>query len=324
MVRKLQERLDVGDFVVEQIQIPEPRQGEVLTEAQWISLDPYLAGRMRSWSGPEPDWLQGIVVGRMVGRVVTSQHPTFSPGDWVAGPGRWQSHDLNPGDSLHKLTLEPGISPSMFLGVLGSSGLTAWVGIKRILRPKKGETLTISSAAGIVGGIAGQLAKGAGAQVVGIAGGPQKCSRVVDDLGFDDCLDYRHSAFRECLAKAVNGSVDAHFENVGAPTLDPVLGLMRDHGRIALCGLIAHYLDDNPVTLTNFRKLLSSGLSLQGFRALDYLQDSDRAASELREGIKAGTITVRETITRGLENAPQAYLSMLEGGGEGKHLIRLE
>lgn len=324
MARKPGEKLTVDDFRVERIQLPEPAEGEVLSQARFISMDPYLTRMMRTWQGQEADWSQGIIVGRMVSQVVASRSAGFVPGDWVAGPGRWQSHDLTASGLLRKLEVGDGVSPSAYLGVLGSSGLTAWVGIRKLLRPQAGEIFCVSSAAGVVGGLAGQLAKQAGARVVGIAGGPEKCLQMVDGLGFDACVDYHRNSFESDLATAAGGGIDKHFENVGAPMLDPVLGLMKDHGRIALCGLIAHYQDDLPVTLKNFRKLLYGAINLKGFRVHDHLQDAPQAYAELKDGIISGAITVRETVTRGLENAPQAYVDMLAGRGSGKHLVELK
>lgn len=324
LTRKPDKSLAETDFGVEKIRLKSPSDAEVLVRVRYISLDPYLAPMMRSWQGPDPAWGQGIIVGRMVGRVLESRDPAFSRGDWVAGPGHWQSHELCHGSILRRIDVEASVPGSAFLGVMGSSGLTAWVGINRILRLSPGETLTISSAAGIVGGIAGQLAKRLGARVVGIAGGPEKCASVVSELGFDACIDYRHPEFRSQLKKAVGSGIDAHYENVGAPTLDPALSLMRERGRIALCGLIAHYLDDETICLKNFRKLLTSGLNIRGFRVFDYLEETDTAHGELRAALKSGDLALRETITPGLENAPRAYLDMLAGKGMGKYLIDLE
>ncbi len=322
MIRKPNGPLQEGDFTIEGLTLEGPGTGEVLTRTRWLSLDPYLSPMMRTWQGPDPCWALGIIQGRMVAQVEASAHPSFAAGDWVAGSGHWQSHNLHNGHDLRKLELEDGIPPSAHLGLLGSSGITAWLGIHRILNLRDGETLTISSAAGIVGGIAGQLAKARGARVVGIAGGAEKCAEVVA-LGFDTCVDHRHPDFPELLARAVPGPVDAHFENVGAPSLDAVLPLLRDRGRIALCGLIAHYLDDQPVALTNFRKLLTSAIQLQGFRVFDYPQEVPRALADLRAGLHDGSISLRETVTHDLASAPAAYLAMLAGQGSGKHLIAL-
>jgi len=174
-----------------------------------------------------------------------------------------------------------------------------------------------------VGAIAGQLAKASGARVVGIAGGAAKCREVVEKLGFDACVDHLKPDFEAQLAAAVPDGIDAHFENVGAKTLDPTLSLMKEQGRIGLCGLIAHYLDEAPITLRNFRTLLTSGLSLRGFRVYDHLQHTAQAQNELKAAIKNGSLLIRETITSGLNNAPQAYIDMLAGKGTGKHILAL-
>jgi hypothetical protein len=321
LARKPGQQFSTDDFTSETLQLEEPSDGEVICETHYISLDPYLAGLMRAWQGPQRDWSEGIIVGRMVGKIIASKDPAFAKGDWVSGDSRWQSIEIIKGKHLQKIQPEDGIPASAFLGVLGSSGITAWVGINRVLKLEAGQTLSISSAAGAVGAIAGQLAKALGANVIGIAGGAQKCEQVVASLGFDACVDHSAADFEAQLAAVAKDGIHAHYENVGAKTLDPVLALMNDHGRIALCGLIAHYLDNDAISLRNFRKLLTSGLTLEGFRVYDYEQHTQQAKNELLAAIKAGDISVRETVTNGLDNAPAAYISMLGSGGTGKHLI---
>jgi len=315
--------ISVEDFTEETFQLESLRDGEALCKTRFISLDPYLAEMMQSWQGPEPEWREGIIVGRMVGEIIESRDPRLEPGDWVNGDSHWQSLESGPAKRFRKLQIEPGVPMSAYLGVLGASGLTAWIGVNRIIDVKEGETFTVSSAAGTVGAIAGQLAKMRGAKVVGVAGGQDKCREVVSILGFDACVDHLAPDFEAQLAAAVDGCIDAHYENVGTKILDPVLGLMRDKGRIGLCGLIAHYLNDDAIELKNFRKLLTSGLTLQGFRIYDHLDAAKQAQVELMAGIRAGKITVRETITEGLPNAPQAYVNMLGSGGIGKHVVHL-
>lgn len=323
MARKPGAQFQLDDFAQETLNLPVPGAGEVLCQVRYISLDPYLAGMMQSWQGPQRDWSEGIIVGRMVGQVIASNDPNLAEGDWVTGDSRWQGLELARGKNLQKIAVAPGIPGSAYLGVLGSSGLTAWIGINHIIKPQAGETLTISSAAGTVGAIAGQLAKPLGVRVIGIAGGADKCAEV-NALGFDDCIDHRAADFAAQLAATVGaGGIQCHYENVGIKTLDPVLGLMTDHGRIGLCGLIAHYLDDAPLCLQHFRKLLVSGLTLRGFRVYDYPHLFAQAQEELTQAVKSGQISLRETLTQGLENAPAAYIAMLNGSGSGKHLIHI-
>lgn len=323
MARKPGQVISPEDFRQESLQLAAPAAGEVVCKTRYISLDPYLAGMMQSWQGPQPEWSEGIIVGRMVGEIIASNDPQLAVGDWVTGDSHWQELEITPAKHLQKIAVDEAIPASVYLGILGSSGLTAWVGINRVLAIQAGDTMTVSSAAGTVGAIAGQLAMQRGAKVVGIAGGEQKCAEVVDTLKFSACIDHHASDLQAQLAAAVGDQLNSHFENVGAKTLDPVLALMQDHGRIALCGLIAHYLDDDAISLGNFRKLLTSGLRLQGFRLYDYFADAQLAQSELTAGIRSGAISIRETITKGLDNAAQAYIAMLGSGGIGKHLVYL-
>ncbi|MFA5496144.1 MAG: NADP-dependent oxidoreductase [Porticoccaceae bacterium] len=323
MGRKPDTQLAPEDFAIETTTIAGPGAGEVAVRPRYFSLDPYLVGMMRSWQGPDPRWGDGIIVGRMVGEVIESTDSRFAAGDLVKGESGWQSLACVSADTLEKVTAVPGAPISVHLGVLGTSGLTAWVGINRILAIEPGETVTISSAAGVVGGIAGQLAKKVGARVIGIAGGAEKCRQVVAELGFDACVDHQATDLQAELAAVTGQGVDAHFENVGAKTLDPALAQMRDGGRIALCGLLAHYQDDNPVALANFRRLLSGALTLRGFRLFDFTEDYTLARDKLAALVAAGDVTVHETITDGLEQAPRAFLDMLAGHGSGKHILRL-
>lgn len=323
MARKPVGQLATSDFKQEEISVAPPAAGEVICQTRFISLDPYLVGLMRRWEGPQKAWSEGIIVGRMAGQIIESNAAELSPGDWVIGDSHWQGLELAKARHLQKISVEEQIPASAYLGLLGSSGLTAWVGTRKIIDIQAGETLTISSAAGTVGAIAGQLAKASGARVVGIAGGAAKCREVVEKLGFDACVDHLKPDFEAQLAAAVPEGIDAHFENVGAKTLDPTLSLMKEQGRIGLCGLIAHYLDEDPITLRNFRTLLTSGLSLRGFRVYDHLQHTAQAQNELKAAIKNGSLLIRETITTGLNNAPQAYIDMLAGKGTGKHILAL-
>lgn len=323
LARKPGQQFLPSDFKEEQLTLAAPQAGEAVCKVRYISLDPYLAQMMQAWSGPQPQWQEGIIVGRMVGEIIASNDPKLSVGDWVWGESNWQGIEVRPAQYFNKIQPETGIPPSAFLGVLGSSGLTAWIGISRVLQIQPGDTMTVSSAAGSVGAIAGQLAKQRGARVIGIAGGSQKCEQVTA-LGFDHCIDHTAANFHDQL-RAVIGTtgIDAHFENVGAKTLDPVLALMNDHGRIGLCGLIAHYLDDQAISLSNFRKLLTSGLSLKGFRVYDYMDDAQQAEADLKAAVKNGAIAIRETLSEGLSQAPAAYIAMLSSNGTGKHLVHL-
>lgn len=323
MARKAGENFELADFKLTDFELPELERGQVLCKAAYISLDPYLAQMMQSWQGPQRDWSQGIIVGRMVGEIIASKDESLQVGDWVTGDSRWQDYELCKAKHLQKIHVDEKTPASAYLGVLGSSGLTAWIGLRRIIDIKAGETLTISSAAGTVGAVAGQLAKITGAKVIGIAGGSDKCNEVVNTLGFDACIDHQNHDIDAQLASLAPEGIHAHYENVGAKTLDPVLNHMVDLGRIGLCGLIAHYLNDEAISLKNFRKILTSGLRLQGFRIYDHFDAAKQAQQELRDGLMSGKISLRETLTEGLENAPAAYIGMLNSSGSGKHLLKL-
>ena len=324
LARKPGEQFQTSDFTEEQLTLAAATEGEAICRVRYISLDPYLAQMMQAWQGPQKDWGEGIIIGRMVGEIIASNDPSLNVGDWVLGDSRWQGIEVRKAKQFTKIHLEEGVPASAFLGVLGSSGLTAWIGVNRVIQPQAGETFTVSSAAGSVGAIAGQLAKQQGARVIGIAGGTAKCKEVVETLGFDACIDHNTEDFEAQLNAAVGSAgIDGHYENVGAKTLDPALALMNDNGRIGLCGLIAHYLNDDAVSLKHFRKLLTSGLSLKGFRVYDYPDDVEEAQKALRAAVKNGEIAIRETISEGLSSAPEAYIKMLSSGGTGKHLLHL-
>ncbi len=313
--------LSADDFTVDETVLPSPVAGEVLTRTLYLSLDPYLLRLMRAWEGAEPEWREGIVIARTIGEVVRSSVPQFAPGDRVLGYGRWQDFDLRPASALRKLPAR-NVPLSAHLGAVGHSGFTAWGGIS-LATPQAGETFVVSAAAGAVGGVAGQMARMSGARVVGIAGGAEKCRYVVEDLRFDACVDYKAADFEKALAKATPDGVDSYFENVGGAVLDNLLARMKLKGRIYLCGLIAHYSDDKPVALKNFREFLQKTIALHPFRVADFADQWDKAESDLIGWAESGVLRFRETVANGLESAPEAYLAMLSGDGIGKHVVKL-
>jgi NADPH-dependent curcumin reductase CurA len=322
MGRKPPGLIAVDDFVMDEVALSEPRQGEVLTQTLYLSMDPYLTRYMREWQGPQPEWNEGVIVGRTIARVVASKSEAFEEGDLVLGNGRWQDYDLRAGTQLNRIRTHPA-PVTACVGVLGSSGLTAWAGVTQILKADAGQTLTLSAAAGTVGAIAGQIARQRGCRVVGIAGGAEKCAYVVDELGFDACIDHKSVGFEERFAAAVPAGIDRHFENVGARMLDAAIGSANKHAVIALCGLIAHYQDERPVALAHFRDLLYNSIVVRPFHFADFADYFDEAAQQLRTWLAEGRLTLRETITDGLENAPKAYVGMLAGEGFGKHLVKV-
>jgi NADPH-dependent curcumin reductase CurA len=262
------------------------------------------------------------MIGGTAGVVVESRHPKFAPGDAVVGMFGWQEYGVSDGTGLRKVDTSR-VPLSAYLGAVGMPGVTAWYGLNRIIEPKRGETVVVSAASGAVGGVVGQLARAAGCRAVGIAGGPDKCRYVVEELRFDACIDYRSQDVGESLKAACPQGIDGYFENVGGAILNAVLPRLNAHGRIALCGLIAAY-DSEPIALADPRWFLTSRLKLQGFIVSEHMELWPRALSELGAGVAGGTIRYRETVALGLEQAPTAFLGLLKGRNFGKQLVKLD
>lgn len=323
------------NFRLETLPVPAPKAGQMLVRVIWLSLDPYMRGRMDdgpSYATPVP--LGGLMEGGAVGQVVTSNLDAFKPGDFVNGPFGWQSHAISDGVMVRKL--DPRQAPiSTAVGVLGMPGITAFVGLNDHGRPKAGETLVVSAATGAVGSLVGQLGKAYGLRVVGVAGGAEKCAYAVDELGFDACIDHRaHDtrALRGELAKACPKGVDIYFENVGGKTLEAIIPLMNVHGRIPICGMISWYnagglgagASDGPNLLPAvWRSILVKRLSLRGFIITDHYDRFPAFVSEVSEHIRAGRVKYRESIVEGLAAAPEAIIRLLEGGNFGKQLVQI-
>jgi len=317
------------NFALEAVPVPEPGPGQLLVRHHWLSLDPYMRGRMndaRSYAPPQA--LGEVMIGGTAGEVVASRNPAFAVGERVVGMGGWQEYALVDAAGAARLRrVDTAQLPlSAYLGPVGMPGVTAWYGLSMILAPKPGETLVVSAAAGAVGSVVGQLARARGCRAVGIAGGRAKCDYVVGELGFDACIDYRAAAdapaLEAALAAAAPDGVDACFENVGGRCLDAVIGRMNPFGRIALCGLIAGY-DGTPVPITNPGPILRSRLRVQGFIVFEHEDLWPWAASELAAAVISGRLRYRETVAVGLENAPAAFLGLLRGENLGKQLVRL-
>jgi NADPH-dependent curcumin reductase CurA len=310
-----------ANFRLETVDLPSIGEGQVLVRNHWLSLDPYMRGRMndaRSYATPQP--LNETMIGGTVGVVVESRNPKFGVGDAVAGGFGWQEYGISDGAALREV--DPALPLSTYLGAVGMPGVTAWYGLNRIIEPKAGETIVASAASGAVGSVVGQLAKLAGCRVVGIAGGADKCGYVVSDLKFDACIDYKSEDVGKRLEELCPRGIDGNFENVGGDILNAVLPRMNAHGRIALCGMIAEY-DREPMPLNNPRWFLLSRLKLQGFIISEHMQDWPQALQELAAGVAAGRIRFRESVVQGLENAPAAFLGMLKGRNFGKQLVKL-
>ncbi|KUY99179.1 MULTISPECIES: NADP-dependent oxidoreductase [unclassified Burkholderia] len=296
--------------------------GELRVRNHFLSLDPYMRGRMndaKSYAVPQP--LNEVMIGGTAGEVIESRHPDFAVGEHVVGQFGWQEYGTSNGNGLRKVDTSR-VPLSAWLGVTGMPGVTAWVGLNRIIAPKAGETIVVSAASGAVGSVVGQLAKRAGCRAVGIAGGPDKCRYVVDTLGFDACVDYKAGRLADDLAAATPDGVDGCFENVGGAVLDTTMTRMNAFGRIAVCGMIAGY-DGVPVPLANPGLILRSRLTMQGFIVFEYPDAWPPALAELSELVATKQLHYRETIAYGLERAPDAFLGLLKGRNFGKQLVQL-
>jgi len=312
-----------ANFKLVESPIPTPGDGEFVVRNHWLSLDPYMRGRMdEAKSYAKPAEVGQVMVGGAVGEVIASKHPQFKQGDFVNGAFGWQEYARSDGSGVRKV--DPARTPlSYYLGVLGMPGVTAWMGLLDIAQPKAGETVMVSAASGAVGSVVGQLAKIKGCRAVGIAGGKAKCEYVMKDLGFDACVNHKAGKLREDLEAAAPKGVDVYFENVGGEVLDAVLRVMNPFSRIALCGLISQYNAVEPYGLKNARSFLVNRIRLQGFIVTDRMELWPRALEELARWIAEGKIKYRESVAHGLENAPKAFIGMLRGENLGKQVVKL-
>jgi len=302
---------------------PAPAGGQVLVRNHWLSLDPYMRGRMdaaRSYAkGAE---LGQVMVGGTVGEVLESNSAEFTPGDMVAGALGWQEYGV--GDAAALARIDTSIAPaSCYLGVLGMPGVTAWVGLLDMAQPKAGETVVVSAASGAVGSVVGQIAKMCGCRAVGIAGGAAKCAYVTGELGFDACVDYRAGNLYADLMAAVPKGIDVCFENVGGEIFDIELRLMNPFSRITLCGLVSQYNATEAYPMKNLRSVLVNRIRMQGFIVSDRMELWPRAKADLAGWLKAGRLRYRESVVQGLEAAPAAFIGLLKGRNFGKQLVKL-
>lgn len=319
----------VSNFKLVETETPALQEGQVLVRHHYLSLDPYMRGRMndgKSYAAPQP--LGEVMLGGTVGEVVESRHAKFQPGDKVVGMGGWQLYSVVDGNApgmLRKVDTTH-VPLSYYLGAVGMPGVTAWYGLVKIINPKPGETLVVSAATGAVGSAFGALAKARGCRVVGIAGGPEKCAYAVNELGFDACIDYRaHSdlkAMSQALKQACPNGIDGYFENVGGYLLDAVLLRANAFARVALCGMIAGY-DGAPLPLQNPALILINRVKIEGFIVSEHMEFWPQALQELATLVAQGKLRPRESIAQGLENAPEAFLGMLKGKNFGKQLVQL-
>ena len=319
----------LANFKLVENQTPALQDGQVLVRHHYLSLDPYMRGRMndsKSYAACQP--LGEVFQGGTVGEVIESRHPKFAVGDKVVGFGGWQEYsvvDARQAGTLKKVDTTH-VPLSHYLGAVGMPGVTAWYGLNKIIAPKAGETLTITAASGAVGSAFGALAKARGCRVVGIAGGPDKCQYVTDELGFDACIDYRQHGDVKSMSAALKAEcpngIDGHFENVGGYILDAVMLRTNAFARIALCGMIAGY-DGQPLPMQNPALLLVNRIKLQGFIVSEHMEVWPEALAELGQLVGSGKLRPRESIAQGIESAPQAFLGLLKGKNFGKQLVKM-
>lgn len=311
-----------ANFRLEEVPVPEIKEGEVLIRNHYLSLDPYMRMRMedvKSYAAPQA--LNETMVGGTVGEIVASKNSKYAIGDKVQGMMGWSEMGVSDGALLRKLDTAH-VPLSAYLGAVGMPGMTAWYGLTQIMQPKVGETIVVSAASGAVGSVVGQLAKLRGCRAVGIAGGADKCAYVVNELGFDACVDYKAGNLVADLAKATPNGIDAVFENVGGAIFDACLARMNPFGRIALCGLIAGY-DGEPMPINNVRAFLTMRLTMRGFIVSEHMDLWPQGLKELGELVVSGKLKFRESIAQGLESAPEAFMGLLKGKNFGKQLVKL-
>ena len=329
LVSRPQGEATADNFRLVEAKLPALADGQVLVRHHFLSLDPYMRGRMNdAKSYAKPQNLNEVMGGGTVGEVVDSKHPGYAKGDKVVGMGGWQDYgvvDANQPGMLRKVDTAH-IPLSAYLGAVGMPGVTAWYGLMKICQPQAGKTIAVSAASGAVGSVVGQLAKAKGCRAVGIAGGAEKCRYVVDELGFDACVDYKAHADSKALYRALEEAapdgIDGYFENVGGAVFDAVLARMNAFGRIAMCGMISGY-NGAPIPLTQPSLILQSRLTLGGFIVSEHMEVWPQALSELGAMVASGKLKFRESVAQGLEAAPEAFLGLLKGKNFGKQLVKL-
>jgi NADPH-dependent curcumin reductase len=313
----------VADFGIADAPIPDPAEGEVLVRGIYLSLDPYMRGRIsaaRSYAKPVE--IGAVMEGRVVGRVVRSREPGFSEGNYVYGGYGWQLYSAVPGKGM--LRLDPAEAPlSTALGVLGMPGLTAYVGLTEIGRPQRGETVVVSAASGAVGAVVGQLAKREGTRVVGIAGGADKCRFVESELGFDACIDHRSTDLGAALDRTCPNGIDVYWENVGGAVQHAVFPRLNDFGRMVMCGMVAEYNDVEPRPGPNLMAAVRKRIKIQGFIVSDQWQRFNEFRTMAAPLVRNGELKYREDIVEGLDRAPEAFIGLLQGRNFGKLLVKL-
>ncbi len=317
------DKVSPANFRVVETPVPTPGPGQVLVRQTFLSLDPYMRGRLSdAKSYAKPQDVGAVMQGGAVGIVEASNNPRFKRGDAIVGMGGWQRYYLSDGRDLNVVDVK-SIPIQAYLGPVGMPGVTAWYGLNRIIAPKAGETVLVSAATGAVGSVVGQLARVAGARAVGIAGGPEKCTYAVQELGYAACVDHKSASFAADLKAAIPNGVDGVFENVGGEPFQQALRRLNDVARIAVCGLIASY-EGAPTALPDMRIFLVRRIKVEGFIVSDHMSLWPQAIAELAGYVAAGRLKWRETVRDGLENAPQALVDLLRGENFGKMLVRVD
>ena len=314
--------VEEANFKLAETPVPEISDGQVLVRNHFLSLDPYMRGRMndaKSYAAPVN--LGDVMIGGTAGEVVASKHPKFAVGDKVVGMLGWQLYGVSDGTQLMKVD-DRHIPLSAYLGSVGMPGVTAWYGLMDICQPKAGETVVVSAASGAVGSVVGQIAKIKGCRAVGIAGGAEKCRYVVDELGFDAYVDYKAGNLWKDIKEATPKGIDCLLENVGGEIFATLLGRMNAFSRIAVCGLIAQY-NTEPYPMKNIGPSPINRIKMQGFIVSEHMERWPQALAELGQGVASGRIKYRETVAQGLENAPKAFIGLLKGANLGKQLVKL-
>ena len=315
--------VEESNFRIVETPVPTPGPGQLLVKSLWLSLDPYMRGRMSdAKSYATPVQIGEVMVGGAVGEVTESNNPKFKPGDHVVGPFGWQLYAVSSGDGVMKV--DPKLVPlSAYLGVAGMPGATAWTGLLEHCQPKAGETVAVSAASGAVGSVVGQLAKLQGCRAVGIAGGKTKCDYVVKQLGFDACVDYKAGNLDDALKAAAPDGIDCYFENVGGEVMDAAFRRLNAFSRVALCGLIAEYNLTEPYGMKMIRSVLVNRVNVRGFIVSDRQDLYVRAVTQLAKWVAQGKLKYNETVAEGLRSAPAAFIGMLKGANLGKQLVKL-
>jgi NADPH-dependent curcumin reductase CurA len=318
-----------GNFKLVTAETPALKDNQVLVRHHYMSLDPYMRGRMndsKSYAQPQP--LGQVMQGGTAGEVVESKHPKYAVGDKVVGFGGWQEYsvvDASQPGALKKVDTTQ-VPLSHYLGAVGMPGVTAWYGLVKIIAPKAGETMVVTAASGAVGSAFGALAKARGCRVVGIAGGPDKCRYVTEELGFDACIDYRQhpdvKSMSAALKEACPNGIDGYFENVGGYIFDAVLLRANAFSRVALCGMIAGY-DGQPLSLANPALILINRMKIEGFIVSEHMEVWPEALAELGALVASGKLRPRESVAQGIAAAPEAFLGLLKGKNFGKQLVKL-